>query len=125
MQGGSRILAVRRCPKCVRQLPLDRFYRRLKQSDKLSSYCSECVRDVLSRRRERMRKIHDERSAEDVHEALERDTPINFAALSRNARRSLLAELEDRGWSAAAVAERVGCSVVTVHRHRKSRRAES
>lgn len=121
MQGGSRVL-VRRCPKCVRQLPLSNFYRRLKTSDKLSSYCSECIRVVLRDRRTRLRKLHDERSAEDVSDALERGTTINFAALTRGARRDLLARLEDEGMSASDVARRVGCSVVTVYRHRRVRR---
>lgn len=121
MQNGGPVL-VQRCPKCMRQLPLGSFYRRYKQSDKLSSYCSECVRAVLSDRRDRLRKIHDERTMADVTDALREGAPIDFGALTRNTRRELLDTLDTPGTAAASIAVRVGCSTVTVYRHRRERK---
>lgn len=124
MQEGGRILARKRCARCLGQFPLDKFYRRSKLTNRLSSYCNDCVTAVNGERRRALRRIHDERAVEDFRHALVNDDPINFAALTRHARRELLDLLDaGLGLTAAEIAKRVGCSTVTVYRHRRERSA--
>lgn len=120
MQDGSRVL-VRRCPRCVRQLPLSEFHRRSRETGKLSSYCSDCVREVTAARRALRRRAYDERSVADFRDALANGKPVNFGALTRAARRELLRTLDVGAATAAEIAKRVGCSTVTVYRHRRLR----
>jgi hypothetical protein len=121
MQDGGRVL-VKRCARCLAQLPLDRFYPRKKNSRRLSSYCNACVAQVSVERRAALRKMQDRRCMEDVYAALARDAPINFAALTRQARIDLLDLLDQPGTAASDLAARVGCSTVTIYRHRRERR---
>jgi hypothetical protein len=122
MQDGVRVL-VKRCARCLEQLPLDKFYPRLKNSRRLSSYCHMCVLEVSTERRVVLRKMQDRRSMTNAREALARDAPINFVALTRQARVDLLDMLDHPGVVAAELAARVGCSTATIYRHRRERRS--
>lgn len=111
----------KRCARCLAVKPVSEYYPRRTLDGRPFSYCKTCVLDVTRDRHVRRQRRLDEVGRRLANELVVSGKPIDFPKLPRAARTYVIELLDTPGRAAQDVADRAGCSLGTVYRHRNNR----